>query len=186
MSSRQLVLIAITILAAGPMHVAAGAGQQKEAQSRDLVLDGPTATPLTTPTVPRGYALVVGVSKYKNLSAPLQLDSPQKDAEAVYRVLISQAGGAFPAENVHRLIGPDATLARIRHELEAWLPSVAQGSDRCVVFFAGPGLVKDGRGYLAPSDVDPSRLETTAYPMTRLGQVLATQVKANWKVLLAD
>ena len=33
---------------------------------------------------------------------------------------------AFRAENVHLLKGSQATLANIRHELEDWLPSVAQ------------------------------------------------------------
>ena len=188
MRSRLLVYVAMTLLGACVIQMPAWASQQRDPQGRDLVFepDGPAAAKLTTPTVPRGYALVVGVSKYKNLAAPLQLDSPEKDAEAVYRVLISQAGGAFPAENVHVLLGPKATLENIRYEIEVWLPSVAQSTDRVVVFFAGHGFVKDGRGYLAPSDVDPSRLDATAYPMTRLGQVLATQVKANWKVLLAD
>ena len=188
MSSRLLVYVAMTLLGAGAIQNPARASQQRDAQSRDLVLDldGPAAAKLTKPTVPRGYALVVGVSKYTNLDASLQLDSPEKDAQAVYQVLISQAGGAFPPENVHVLLGPKATLENIRHEIEVWLPSVAQSNDRVVVFFAGHGFVKDGRGYLAPSDVDPSRLDATAYPMARLGQVLATQVKANWKVLLAD
>ena len=35
---------------------------------------------------------------------------PERDAEAVYSVLISPEGGNFRAENVHRLIGNRATL----------------------------------------------------------------------------
>ena len=76
--------------------------------------------------------------------------------------------------------------ANIRHALEEWLPSVAQPSDRVVVYFVGHGFVKDGRGYLAPWDVDPSRLHETAYPMTTLGDVMANRVQAHWKVLLTD
>jgi tetratricopeptide (TPR) repeat protein len=189
MKSRLLVYVAMTLLGAGAVQNPVRASQQRDTQSRDLVLDldGPASTKLTKPTVPRGYALVVGVSKYKSLSAELQLDSPEKDAEAIYRVLISAGGGAFPAENVHKLLGSDATLEKIRYELEVWLPSVAQPTDRVVVFFAGHGVLdKEGRGYLAPSDVDPSRLDATAYPMAQLGQVLGSKVKAKWKVLLAD
>jgi tetratricopeptide (TPR) repeat protein len=160
------------------------AGQEKP---RDLVLDTPAETPKLPPgTIPRGYALVVGVSQYKNLDASKQLQFPETDAESIYRVLINREGGSFPAENVHLLKGKQATLENIRRELEVWLPSVAAPADRVVVFFAGHGLVKDGRGYLAPWDVDPEHPDTTGYPMSTLGDVLAKKVKAHWKVLLTD
>ncbi len=136
--------------------------------------------------VPRGYALVVGVGKYQKLDPAEYLRFPESDAEAIYRVLISQQGGAFPAENVHRLIGPQATLANLRQELEVWLPSVAKEPDRVVVYFAGHGVVKGNRGYLAPWDVDAQDLERTGYPMDLLGKVLGEKVKARWKVLLTD
>ena len=129
---------------------------------------------------------MIGVARYEHLDDARQLQFPESDAEAVYRVLISKEGGAFPAENVRLLKGRDATLANIRRALEEWLPSVAQTEDRVVVYFAGHGFVKQNRGYLAPWDVDPDRLEETAYPMATLGDVLANRVRANWKVLLAD
>src|SRR5262249_20487587 len=72
-------------------------------------------------SVPRGYALIVGISTYQKIDDASQLQFPETDAEAIYRVLISKEGGAFPADNVHRLIGRDASLANIRHELEEWL-----------------------------------------------------------------
>lgn len=161
--------------------------RNSELAARDLVLDGPAVVPDgPPPTVPRGYALVIGISTYKNIPAAQQLTYPESDAERMHRVLISQGGGAFAAENVHVLLGAKATLANIRQELEGWLPSVARPSDRVVVFFAGHGFIKGGRGYLAPWDVDPAKLETTAYPMSQLGDVMATKVKAGWKVLFAD
>jgi tetratricopeptide (TPR) repeat protein len=163
----------------------ASSGQERP---RDLVLTGPKGDPIRPrPTgVPRGYALIVGIAQYQNLAPDKQLRYPESDAEAMYRVLINRAGGSFPAENVKFLKGREATLANIKREIEEWLPSVARAEDRVVVYFAGHGFVKDGRGYIAPWDVDPDKLETTAYPMTTLGDVLANRVKANWKVLLTD
>ena len=152
---------------------------------RDLILADSASAPTRT-GIPRGYALIVGVAQYRNLDASKQLRFPESDADAMYRVLINHEGGAFPPENVHFLKGPQATLANIRRELEVWLPSVAQPADRVVVYFAGHGFVKDRRGYLAPWDVEPDRLDRTAYPMTALGDVLANRVKAGWKVLLTD
>jgi tetratricopeptide (TPR) repeat protein len=160
---------------------------QGQTRERDLVL-APAAesTPAPSASIPRGYALIVGVANYRNLDASRQLRFPETDAEAIHRVLISREGGAFPAENVHLLLGRQATLENIRRELEEWLPSVAQPADRVVVFFAGHGFVTRGQGYFAPWDVDPERLESTAYSMTTLGDVLANRVKAQWKVLLTD
>ena len=139
------------------------------------------------PQVPRGYAIVIGVAKYKSLPAEQFLQYSESDAEAVYRTLISREGGNILPENVKKLIGPQATLANIREAIEGWLPRVTQESDRVIIYFAGHGIV-DGRqrGYLAPYDVRTEQIETTGYPMAQLGQVLGKQVKAKWKVLLTD
>jgi len=166
--------------------LAAQARPPAQEKPRDLVLETDSKPKLPAGTIPRGYALVVGVAEYKNLDASKQLRFPESDAESIYRILINREGGSFPAENVHLLKGRQATLANVRRELEEWLPSVATPADRVVVYFAGHGLVKDGRGYLAPWDVDPEHPDTTGYAMATLGDVLANKVKARWKVLLTD
>src|SRR5262245_45283442 len=99
----------------------ASVSAQNAAQQRDLVRvpNEPAAG------VPRGYAVIVGVGTYANLDAARQLRYSESDADAIYRVLISREGGAFPAENVKFLKGAQATLANIRRELEDWLPRVA-------------------------------------------------------------
>jgi len=166
--------------------LAAQARPPAQEKPRDLVLETDSKPKLPAGTIPRCYALVVGVAEYKNLDASKQLRFPESDAESIYRILINREGGSFPAENVHLLKGRQATLANVRRELEEWLPSVATPADRVVVYFAGHGLVKDGRGYLAPWDVDPEHPDTTGYAMATLGDVLANKVKARWKVLLTD
>ena len=59
--------------------------QPPQQKSRDLKYeeDRPT-TPQVT--IPRGYALVIGIAKYKNLPAKAQLDYAERDAESVYSV----------------------------------------------------------------------------------------------------
>jgi tetratricopeptide (TPR) repeat protein len=138
--------------------------------------------------VPRGWAVVIGISAYKNLPPEKNLSYPEKDAENVYSALISKEGGNIDYGNIKKLIGPEATLANIRDALEVWLPSKAKPGDRVIVFFVGHGSVDDGtkQGYLAPYDVDAAKLAETAYPMERLGKVLSENVKAGWKVLLVD
>ena len=174
-----LVLAAIAIAQETPAGV----------QGRELSLHR-LATPeqLKTPvSVPRGYAVVVGISSYKNLAQDEQLSFAEKDAENLYATLIDKEAGNFEFENVTKLIGPSATLENIRNSLEKWLPDKAQESDRVVVFFVGHGVVdRDGRGYLVPYDVDPRRVAETAYPMDRLGEVLSSRVKSRRKILLID
>lgn len=137
--------------------------------------------------VPRGYAVVIGVSDYQKLEKDQDLPFAERDAESVYDVLISKEGGNIEFQNVRKLLGKDATLARVKQTLEEWLPSVATESDRVIVYFVGHGLVDEKRaGYLAPFDVDPRNVAATAYPMARLSDVLGNKVKARWKVLLTD
>ncbi len=189
---RFLLPFAVAALAAGQTQAPQDKSDLSQRDLQPRPLPGTPGT-ATAPPVPRGYALVVGISKYEKLDV-VELKFPESDAEAVYRVLISQRGGAFPPENVKKLIGPQATLRNLKSALEEWLPSVAKESDRVVVYFAGHGAVSNttGRGYLAPWDVDLEILERTsypertAYPMDRLGEVLGKRVKAHWKVLLAD
>ncbi|MFN7917072.1 MAG: caspase family protein [Vicinamibacterales bacterium] len=184
--SRRAAVLCLLVL----MAMVAPSAQQPPARpapapgqaGRDLLFEADT----TPAPVPRGYAVIVGVAHYEKLDASRQLQFPESDADAMYRVLISKEGGAFPPENVRLLKGRDATLANVRAAIEDWLPSVAQPADRVVVYFAGHGFVQQDKGYLAPWDVDPEHLAETAYPMDRLGEVLADKVRANWKVLLAD
>jgi tetratricopeptide (TPR) repeat protein len=181
----SLLIVALLGPAANAAQSSSGTTDQQSIRDRTLTLERGTAGKAPT-GVPRGYALVIGVSRYQKLDEKRQLRFAESDAETIYRLLINHEAGAFPPENVHKLIGPQATLANIRRELESWLPSVAQPADRVVVFFAGHGFLKGGTGYLAPYDVDPERLDTTGYPMKTMGEVMSQRVKAGWKVLLTD
>ena len=137
-------------------------------------------------TIPRSYALVIGIAKYKNLPDSAQLAYPNRDAQDIYTTLISAEGGQFPAENVHELIDEKATIANIRHELEVWLPSVTKDDDRVLIYFAGHGFVSRGEAYLASYDIDLHNIANTAYPMTALGQDIGGKIKGKWKVLITD
>ncbi|MEO8025717.1 MAG: tetratricopeptide repeat protein [Bryobacteraceae bacterium] len=172
----------LCLLAAG-FAFAQPAPQQKKARDLKYEEDKPAAPPVA---IPRSYALVVGISNYKNLPPKAQLDFPERDAQAVYSILISPEGGNYRAENVHRLIGAKATLAAVRQELETWLPSVAKSDDRVLIYFAGHGFIHRERAYLAPWDIDPNKISDTGYPMDTLGSVIGSKIKAKWKVLLTD
>jgi tetratricopeptide (TPR) repeat protein len=173
--------------AAQPAQQPPAAAQQTD-QNRDLTFKKESTAPRATTTVqiPRSYALVVGISHYKNLPANAQLEYPNVDAESVYTVLISSEGGQFPAENVHKLIDDKATDANIKYELETWLPSVTHPDDRVLVYFAGHGFVSDGTAYIAPYDIDLHNIPGTAYPMEALGKDIGSKINGKWKVLITD
>lgn len=165
----------------------AAAIAQQQQQQRDLKIEkveAPTLPP--PPTVPRSYAVVIGIAQYQNLPDALQLHFPERDAQSIYSILISPEGGNFKAENVHVLTGSKATLAAMRREIETWLPSVAKEGDRVLIYFAGHGFVYQGKGYLAPYDVAKERIATTGFPMDELGAAIGSKIHATYKVLLTD
>lgn len=157
-------------------------------ENRDLTFkhEGKTPAATTTVEIPRSYALVIGISKYKNLPASAQLEYPDSDAESMYTVLISAEGGQFPPEHVHKLIDGQATLKNIRYELETWLPSVTKPNDRVLIYFAGHGFISKGVAYLAPYDIDLRSIASTAYPMDTLGKDIGGRINGKWKVLITD
>ena len=155
-------------------------------QQRDLKLEKiePPKPPSNAPA--HSYAVIVGISAYPKLPAKWQLHFPERDAQSIYTALISPEGGNFKAENVKELTGAQATLAAIRQAIDVWLPSVAQGDDRVVIYFAGHGTIFDGKAYLAPSDFDLAKPTTTGFPMDELGATLGGKIHAKWKILLTD
>src|ERR1700686_3946123 len=74
------------------LFCAVAAPQQQKSRDLKYEEDRPAQAPVT---IPRGYALVVGIAKYKNLPAKAQLDFAERDAESVYSVLINPEGGNF-------------------------------------------------------------------------------------------
>ena len=164
--------------------------QQPPAQKgkRDLEIEkeSPVAVLPEGVTIPRSYALVIGIDGYPNLDKRQQLQYTVADAEAMYSILISPEGGNYRAENVHRLIGAQATLANLTKELEVWLPSVAKDNDRVLIYFAGHGFIYGGQAYLAPQDIDPVKGASSAYPMARLGAVVGSKINAKSKILITD
>ena len=167
----------------------------QEKKERDLRIEkiDKTAPPATTPVpgpkpvvIPRSYAVIVGVSRYQKLPANLQLQFAERDAQSIFTALISPEGGNFKVENVHLLTNEKATLAALKREIDGWLPSVAKDGDRVLVYFAGHGFLKDGKGYFAPHDFDLDNVDKTGYPMDELGTVMGSKINATSKILLTD
>ena len=136
-------------------------------------------TGLGTSRLPRGFAILVGVNSAKAKFA-------ERDAQALYDVLLSSNAGNFAEQDIRLFTGAAATPAKLREAIETWLPSAAAESDRVLFYFAGEAAVCQGKTYLALKDLDPNRCDQTAYPFAALATVLSSQVKARWKAVFTD
>ena len=180
---RSVLAVALFCCSAFAQTAPPARGQQRDLKVEKL--DEPAGAP-KAPRIPRSYAVIVGVSKYRNLESKLQLQFAERDAQAIFTALISPEGGNFRVENVHVLTNEKATLAALRKEIDAWLPGVAQEDDRVLIYFAGHGFMFQGKGYLAPHDFDRNRIAETGFPMDELGSAIGGKIKAKSKILLTD
>ncbi len=183
---RFVLLIACLVSSVTAAFPQTKADQQKRDLKIEKIEPDPITAPPKGPTIPRSYAVIVGISHYANVPAKLQLNFPERDAQSIYSALISPEGGRFKAENVVVLTGAKATLAGMRAQIDKWLPSVAKDDDRVLIYFAGHGFLWKGKAYLAPYDINLDNIEATGYPMDELGQVIGSKINARYKILLTD
>ena len=108
--------------------------------------------------VPNYYALVIGVSTYKNANANFaSLDRPVKDAEELSRTLA--ASYVFKPENIKLL--KDPTHLEILDAIDG-LSSQLNEKDNLLVFYAGHGYWDENLkvGYWLASDAVPDKKST--------------------------
>jgi tetratricopeptide (TPR) repeat protein len=133
------------------------------------------------------WAVVIGVSSYRNLSKDQQLQYAHRDAQDFAAFLRSPNGGGFPANQVSVLLNQDATVSAMRSALGTALPRSVEPDDVVVIFFAGHGVVEGDRdGYLLAHDSDPQNLYATAMPIAELDRIVTDRIKARSVILIAD
>jgi hypothetical protein len=153
----------------------------------------PVAAPPAKPASDR-WAVVIGVGRYESREVP-PLAYAVADAEALYQVLVGPGG--FKKEHVLLLTDRTErkpTLRNIKWALGTFLTRSARKDDTVLVFFAGHGapevdprgLERDGLAkYLAPADVEPDDLYSTALPMDEL-QTIFARIEAEKMVVFLD
>ena len=133
------------------------------------------------------WAVVIGISKYKNVPPHAQLQFAHRDAEEFARFLRSPQGGALSPDHLRLLTDESATVGSIRAALRHWLPQASQPNDIVYIFFAGHGVVAEqGKGYFVAHDSDPQNLHATGLSFDEVNQALSDRVRAGLVVLLAD
>ena len=134
---------------------ATGLSGQQASQERDLKTVLETGEVVSkSVTIPRSYALVVGIGPYGKLPEDSWLNYAERDADAIYRILISPEGGNFRAENVHRLDRRTTrrleNLTRDEFEVSGCLRSAQPGRPRAHLLCRSRlRRQRQGRAYLA-------------------------------------
>ncbi|MGH7209624.1 MAG: caspase family protein [Nitrospiraceae bacterium] len=124
-----------------------------------------------TPPKDHAYAVIVGIEDYRDLP---KVDYAKRDAEMVRKYLVKALG--YREQNIVTILNDRVTRSQLEARFEKWLPKqVSESRDAEVfVYYGGHGAPdpNTNQAFLVPYDGDPAYLETTAYPLKRLYQVL--------------
>jgi tetratricopeptide (TPR) repeat protein len=160
-----------------PTSVSAPTSHESEELGSGIALDG------------RGklWAVLIGVSNYKNLAPEHQLQFAHRDAEDFAAFLGSPNGGGLTSDQLTLLTDQEATLSALRATLGTTLPRAVGPEDIVIIFFAGHGVAENDRDvYLLSHDSDPQNLRATALHVSELNRIITKRLKTRKVVLITD
>lgn len=134
------------------------------------------------------WAIVVGVSKFKDESIP-KLKYASKDARDFYNYLVREA--KFAPDHVRLLLDGRATKERIVTEIgDTFLPRVVRPNDLVVLYFSthGSPSEKDVRkkNFLVAYDTTKTNLYAKGLEMQNLTDMIADRVGADRVLIVLD
>lgn len=164
-----------------PVNQGDGDIQMKRDGSRSKLPD-------TIPSVSRRWALVIGLSKYKDSRIP-NLRYADKDAKLFHDWLVSPDGGGYSPLNVKLLLNETATLQNMREALYVWLKKPIE-EDEIVIYFSGHGSpesidVPDNL-FLLLYDTNFDKISSTGFPMWDVKTAIQRFIKAKKLIIIAD
>jgi hypothetical protein len=132
------------------------------------------------------WAIVIGISKYKNSSGSFQnLKYAAEDAKYFYDYLVDTYGNYITKERVVLLTNEQATRSNIIREIKEKSKRAGE-NDLIFVYFAGHGMAQTtNRVFFFSYDTDPDLVEATAVPNSDITALLDLS-PANKKILIAD
>jgi len=144
--------------------------------------------PLSPSATSQRFALVIGVSKYKDTRIP-DLRYAASDAQAFSDWLVSPQGGKYSPKRVKLLLDEEATMKNIRGGLFEWLKKPI-AEDIVTIYMAGHGSpeTQDDMGnlYFLPYDADYERIGSTGFPMWDIETAVKRFIKAKKTIVIAD
>jgi uncharacterized caspase-like protein len=137
----------------------------------------------------RKFALVIGISKYKNnLRGIPNLEYADADARSIYEFLQQPAAGGFSREDMLILANEQATNTNIRQALTSFIAK-ATADDLLLIFFAGHGAPDPSAPqnlYLIAYDTSVEDMSETALAMSDLRRYIEQNIRSKRVVLLLD
>lgn len=135
----------------------------------------PQPAPETSDTSPSTYAVVVGISKYRNEIPPLQF--ADKDAEEFAAYLKSTAGGSTIEKNITLLLNEAATTAAVVNATQELLVKCKK-NDIVYFYFSGHGDLENKtvhrNGFLICYDSPPHNYINMAFRVEDLNDIANT------------
>lgn len=139
-------------------------------------------------TVPQKWAVIVGVSDYRDTRIPA-LRYSARDAQTFCDWLVSPQGGKYAPANVKLLINENATLYNIKEALFTWLKQAIE-EDMVLIYFSGHGSPESPDSlenlFLLPYDSDYDAIGVTGFPMWDIETALKRFISAKKVVVIAD
>ena len=144
---------------------------------------------VATSFVGRKYALVVGISQYKNSSRGIRnLAYADADARSIYEILQRREAGGFLRSDMLMLNNEQATIAQIRQALTSFIAKPS-ANDLLVIFVAGHGAPDPSAPqnlYVIAHDTSVTDMADTALPMSDLRKYVEQNIKCKRVILLLD
>jgi uncharacterized caspase-like protein len=147
-----------------------------------------TSTAVSAPNI---YALVIGLSAYRDPRIP-RLQHSHADAQAFFQLLKDPQGMGVPPENIQLLLDEQASLTEVKCAITGWLFEHANEDSMVLLFFAGHGHVEPDRSgrrdtceYLLLWDTQPENLYATALSNDEFERCLFT-VRAKRLAIFMD
>ncbi|HEU20473.1 MAG TPA: PDZ domain-containing protein [Deltaproteobacteria bacterium] len=111
-------------------------------------------------------AIVIGIEKYRQ--ALPTADYAKRDAQTVTEYLSRVMG--YPPQNIVTLLNDRAAKSDMEKYFAKWLANNVETDSSVFIYYSGHGAPgpKTGDAFLVPYDGDPSFIEETGYPLTRL------------------
>ena len=147
-----------------------------------------TANTARVSPVREKYALIIGISRYRNTRGIPNLEYADVDAKTLYDFLQQPAAGGFDRKNMLLLSNEDATLANMRDALNSFVARASE-NDLLLIFFAGHGAPDPWASqnlYVIAHDTNVDAMAQTALAMPDLRRYLEQNVKSRRMILLVD
>lgn len=180
---KPLVNLIVVLILTALLPVAGSAANPVKPESSGAKQQAAAGLPLKTGDL---YALVVGVSKYRDPKIP-KLDLSDKDARAFADFLQTQ-NEIFKETHVTHLLNEKATKLEVEKYLYYTLPKAGK-EDTVILFFSGHGALDPRRPdeflyYFVPYDAETEYIGTTGVKMS--GLEFLKGVTAERVLIIAD